>query len=44
MAQVRGMLSLADLAQRVSTGEIDTVLAVLTDHYGRFMGKRFDSE
>jgi glutamine synthetase len=44
MAQTLGMLTLDQLAALVQAGEIDTVLVVFTDHYGRFMGKRFDAE
>ncbi len=44
MSVASGMLTLDDLACRVQEGEIDTVLVVFTDHYGRFMGKRFDAE
>ncbi|RIK36197.1 MAG: glutamine synthetase [Chloroflexi bacterium] len=44
MAEVRGMLTLAQLAEQVQHGAIDTVLVVFTDLYGRFMGKRFDAE
>ena len=44
MAQIQGMLTLAQLVDEVNRGAIDTVLAVFTDHYGRFMGKRFDAE
>jgi glutamine synthetase len=43
-SRVTGMLTQDELARRVSTGEIDTVLLVFTDHYGRFMGKRLDAE
>lgn len=39
-----GMLTLADLTSKVEAGEIDTILVQFTDHYGRFMGKRFDAE
>jgi glutamine synthetase len=35
-----GTLSLEELAHRVDRGEIDTVLVVFPDCYGRFMGKR----
>jgi len=35
-----GMLTLEDLGRKVGTGEIDTVLVVFPDLYGRFMGKR----
>lgn len=44
MTAIRGMLTPDDLAGKVQSGVIDTVLAVFTDHYGRFMGKRFDAE
>jgi len=42
--KIHGMLTIESLGQRVESGEIDTVLTVFTDHYGRFMGKRFDAE
>jgi glutamine synthetase len=38
------MLTLAELAAKVAAGEVETVLVQFTDHYGRFMGKRFDAE
>jgi glutamine synthetase len=38
------MLTLAQLGGLVQQGAVDTVLVVFTDHYGRFMGKRFDAE
>jgi glutamine synthetase len=38
------MLNLDQLTKMVRDNEIDTVLAVFTDLYGRFMGKRFDAE
>ncbi|HMN30045.1 MAG TPA: glutamine synthetase family protein [Caldilineaceae bacterium] len=44
MAALLGMLTLDQLAERLNNGTIDTVLVVFTDHYGRFMGKRFDAE
>lgn len=44
MALDRGMLSLEELTTRAATGEIETVVMVFTDHYGRMMGKRFDAE
>ena len=44
MAQVHGMLTLEQLAESVEHGVIDTVLTVFSDHYGRFMGKRFDAD
>jgi glutamine synthetase len=43
MAAPTGMLSREDLRAAVEQGSIDTVLVVFTDHYGRFMGKRFDA-
>ncbi len=42
--KTHGMLTLEELRRLVETGEIDTVLMVFTDLYGRFMGKRFDAE
>jgi len=39
-----GMLTLDELDHLVQAGAIDTVLVQFTDHYGRFMGKRFDAE
>lgn len=44
MAETRGMLTLEALREQISSGEIDTVLVVFTDLYGRFMGKRYDAE
>jgi glutamine synthetase len=38
------MLTLEQLKGMVAKGEIETVLAGFTDHYGRLMGKRFDAE
>jgi glutamine synthetase len=38
------MLTLEQLRARVENGEIETVVAGFTDHYGRLMGKRFDAE
>jgi glutamine synthetase len=40
----RGMLSLEQLRGMVASGEIETVVAGFTDHYGRLLGKRFDAE
>jgi len=42
--KIHGMLTLADLQQRIDGGAIETVLVVFTDAYGRFMGKRYDAE
>ncbi len=36
-----GKLTLPELKQRVKRGEIETVVAAFTDHYGRLLGKRF---
>lgn len=44
MSPIQGMLTLEELDERVKAGTIDTVLVQFTDHYGRFMGKRFDAE
>jgi glutamine synthetase len=41
---VRGMLTLEQLRERLTTQEIDTVVVGFTDHYGRLMGKRYDAE
>jgi len=38
------MLKLEQLRELVGKGEIETVVAGFTDHYGRLMGKRFDAE
>ena len=42
--KVYGLLTLAELADKAAAGEVETVLVQFTDHYGRFMGKRFDVE
>ncbi|OGA66737.1 MAG: glutamine synthetase [Betaproteobacteria bacterium RIFCSPLOWO2_12_FULL_65_14] len=44
MNKPRGMLTLEQLRGMVAQGEIETVVAGFTDHYGRMMGKRFDAE
>lgn len=38
-----GLLAVEELRALVSRGEIDTVVAGFTDHYGRLLGKRFDA-
>ncbi|MGI9372761.1 MAG: glutamine synthetase family protein [Hyphomicrobiales bacterium] len=38
-----GKLTLEDLKQKVSSGEIDTVIAAQVDMQGRLMGKRFQA-
>jgi glutamine synthetase len=40
----KGSLTLAELRNRVERGEIETVVLVFPDHYGRLMGKRFDAD
>lgn len=42
-APLVGMLTVDELKYGVEAGELDTVLVVFTDLYGRFMGKRFDA-
>lgn len=37
---MRGMLSREELGELIKTGEVETVLAVFPDLYGRLMGKR----
>ena len=44
MSKPPGMLTVEDLRARVRDGAIDTVLVMFTDHYGRFLGKRFDAD
>ncbi|MFQ5733234.1 MAG: glutamine synthetase family protein [Planctomycetaceae bacterium] len=43
MAEPPGMLTRDELAEGVSEGGIETVLAVFPDLYGRLVGKRFDA-
>ena len=44
MGRQVGLLDRGELAKLAAAGEIDTVLAVFPDLYGRLMGKRFDAE
>ena len=44
MTTIEGMLTPDELKSLVSSGQIETVLVVFTDPYGRFMGKRFDAD
>ena len=44
MGNIRGMLSLDELAQRVKEEQIETVVLAFSDHYGRLLGKRFAAE
>ena len=39
-----GMLTEAELHDLVARGEIDTVLVVFPDLYGRLVGKRYDAD
>src|SRR5882672_10983156 len=43
MTSLEGMLTTDELKTLVSAGQIETVLVVFTDSYGRFLGKRFDA-
>ncbi len=43
MTKPRGMLSRHELTTLVTAGDVDTVVVVFTDLYGRFVGKRFDA-
>lgn len=40
----QGMLELEQLRAMTASGEIETVVAGFTDHYGRMLGKRFDAQ
>jgi glutamine synthetase len=42
--QVKGMLSLAELQQLVEKGQVETVVTVFPDLYGRLLGKRISGE
>ncbi len=44
MARNAGLLERGELKQLAASGEIDTVLAVFPDIYGRLLGKRFEAE
>lgn len=44
MTENTGMLSVEDLRKLTDTNEIETVLVVFSDLYGRFLGKRFDAD
>ena len=44
MSAARGMLTLDELATKVQSAEIETVIIAFSDHYGRLMGKRMDAE
>ena len=44
MSAPRGMLTLEELSASVAADEIDTVILAFSDHFGRLLGKRLDSE
>lgn len=44
MAKSAGLLERVELAKLADSGEIDTVLAVFPDIYGRLLGKRFEAD
>jgi glutamine synthetase len=44
MSRTVGILTVDDLAQLVKAGDIETVLMVFPDLYGRLMGKRLDAD
>ena len=41
---VKGMLNLDELRQKIAEGEIETILAVFPDLYGRLVGKRITGD
>lgn len=43
-SSIQGIISKEQLTELVRNGDIETIILVFTDHYGRFMGKRFDAE
>jgi glutamine synthetase len=43
-SNLKGMLTLDELKDRVANGEVETVLAVFPDIYGRLMGKRITGD
>ena len=44
MAPSKGMLTLEELQDKIHSGEIDTILAVFPDLYGRLVGKRISGD
>jgi len=44
MATLRGILTIDELKSLVQVEEIETVLVVFTDLYGRLVGKRYDAD
>ena len=43
-SKLKGLLSLDELRNAVEHEQIETVVVVFTDHYGRLLGKRFDAD
>jgi glutamine synthetase len=43
-ANIRGMLSLPELASMVKEGKIETIIIAFTDLYGKLLGKRCDAD
>ncbi len=43
-AAVPGMLTLAQLSEKIQSGEVETVVTVFSDLYGRLLGKRITGE
>ena len=43
-SRVKGMLTLDELEQKVASGEVETVLTVFPDLYGRLVGKRITGD
>src|SRR6185503_11629967 len=41
---VKGMLALKELKAKVESGEVETILTVFPDLYGRLMGKRITGD
>ena len=42
--ELKGLLTLEQLKNKVASEAIETVVVAFTDHYGRLVGKRFDAE
>ncbi len=42
--QIKGLLTVKELAKMVKAETIETIIVAFTDHYGRMVGKRFDAE
>ncbi len=40
----KGTLTLDQLRERVSRGDVETVIVGFTDHYGRLLGKRYAAD